>query len=533
MKIFLSIILVLSAMIYAETLFEVKDASNNKVLDVSTDGLRILNNGDTLMVISPSGVRVNLDNSADKALSRTFTVATSTSKGKGFANVLEVGTNSTTMREGVFGDEYTNFSPENIFIGLNSGSSITPGIPYASHGKSNIFLGNESGLSNTTGYDNIMIGDSVGFSNISGYNNVFLGNTAGFLNNSGHRNVFIGFEAGYANTDKPYNTFVGAYAGRNSIGYENTFVGCMSGSMVTSGRDNSYFGFWSGSQNSTGNYNSIFGAGSGLCNVGGHNNTLMGFMAGVGSGVTNNSNNSLFGFESGCSINTGSNNVMIGSGSGHSNVSGAGNVFLGYQSGYSETLSNKLYIANSNTSTPLIKGTFPNTDLTFTTSRVSIIHPSGTTNGLYFQNTYLGNTDTWNIYQYTTDELALLFNGVKKGGFDFTSGVYTAVSDAKFKKNVEEYANILDKVMLLQPKKYNFISQKSIGQKYIGLIAQDVKELFPSFVYYSEEDDTYTMDYAGLSVVAIQAIKEQQAIISDQESRIKRLEGLVKQLIEK
>jgi hypothetical protein len=41
-----------------------------------------------------------------------------------------------------------------------------------------------------------------------------------------------------------------------------------------------------------------------------------------------------------------------------SNLAGSGNVALGYQAGYNETGSNKLYIENSNSSTPLIGGDF-------------------------------------------------------------------------------------------------------------------------------------------------------------------------------
>ena len=66
---------------YSETLFEVKDSSNNKVLDVSTDGLRILNQGDTVMVISSNEIKANLE--SGKGLSRTFSVTTSSSKGSG------------------------------------------------------------------------------------------------------------------------------------------------------------------------------------------------------------------------------------------------------------------------------------------------------------------------------------------------------------------------------------------------------------------------------------------------------------------
>lgn len=526
----LLVILTLVFSIHTETLFEVKDSSNNKVLDVSSDGLRVFNLGDTLMVISADAIRANIG-TTQKGLSRSFSVTTTSSvKGKGLINALEVDAGSATMT--ALDGKYTDFSPENIFLGLNSGIATTPGVPNSASGINNIFIGNKSGILNSSGYDNIMIGDSVGVSNVSGFYNVFIGNTAGYLNNSGHRNVFIGHEAGYSNSDKPYNTFIGAYAGRNSTGFENTFVGCLAGSQNTIGHDNSYFGFWAGSQNTTGSCNSNFGSGSGLCNVGGNQNTIMGYLAGVGSGVTNNSDNCFFGFNSGYSINSGNNNVMIGSSSGYSNQNGTGNVFLGYQAGYSETGSNKLYIANSNTSTPLIKGTFPNTDLTFTASKINFVHSVPNTSGLYILNSYSGNTDSWNIYQYTTDELALLFNGVKKGSFDFTSGVYTAVSDMKLKKNIEEFADVLDKVMLLQPKRYNFTSQKSNEPKYIGLIAQDVKELFPSFVYYSEEDDSYTMDYAGLSVVAIQAIKEQQEKINLLENTCDTLQQQINDLRE-
>ena len=66
----------------AETLFEVKDASDNPVLNVSTDGLRIMNEGDTLMVISSQEIKANIGTSG-KGLSRSFSVTTTQSKGSG------------------------------------------------------------------------------------------------------------------------------------------------------------------------------------------------------------------------------------------------------------------------------------------------------------------------------------------------------------------------------------------------------------------------------------------------------------------
>ena len=74
----------------AQSLFEVKDASDNTVLEVSNDGLRIFNEGDTLMVISASEIRANLSNSKNRALSRSFAVTTSAS-GKGDSKMFEIG----------------------------------------------------------------------------------------------------------------------------------------------------------------------------------------------------------------------------------------------------------------------------------------------------------------------------------------------------------------------------------------------------------------------------------------------------------
>lgn len=56
--------------------------------------------------------------------------------------------------------------------------------------------------------------------------------------------------------------------------------------------------------------------------------------------------------------NNAQNNVGIGAFAGVNNATGNGNVFLGHESGKDELGSNKLYIANSGTTTPLIWGDF-------------------------------------------------------------------------------------------------------------------------------------------------------------------------------
>ena len=137
---------------------------------------------------------------------------------------------------------------------------------------------------------------------------------------------FMVFFAGtvWGFTESSNNNFFGTNAGISTTGLYNSFFGGYNGLDNTTGMRNSFFGFGAGDKNTTGSSNSFFGENSG------GSNTIGGF-------------NSYFGYLAGSS-----------------NVAGSYNVFLGNQAGYYETGSNKLYISNSNTSTPLIYGEFDN-----------------------------------------------------------------------------------------------------------------------------------------------------------------------------
>jgi len=290
------LIFTLSLSVFAETLFEVKDSANNKVLDISTDGLRVMNQGDTLMVISSNEIKANI--SSSKGLSRTFSVTTNSAKGSGIdlmrltsdstrfwisdegsgfgvssltaakeksmsTNFLKVSNANTEMREGTAGERYTDFSPENIFLGLNSGDSTEPD---AANGKGidNVFVGNQSGLSNHLGISNVFIGKDAGYSNIgdgtflNGEKNVFIGLSAGYSNLSGACNVFVGKDAGKGNVSGIHNICIGTQAGwANEEGSENVFIGGLS-SFNGSGTGNVYLGYLSGMY-TTGNNNVLIG----------------------------------------------------------------------------------------------------------------------------------------------------------------------------------------------------------------------------------------------------------------------------------
>jgi hypothetical protein len=64
------------------------------------------------------------------------------------------------------------------------------------------------------------------------------------------------------------------------------------------------------------------------------------------------------GDSAGYKVTEGDNNVIIGWEAGHELTTGYKNVFIGWKAGYNETGSNKLYIENSDSASPLILGDF-------------------------------------------------------------------------------------------------------------------------------------------------------------------------------
>jgi hypothetical protein len=207
-------------------------------------------------------------------------------------------------------------------------------------GESNNFFGTFAGAS-TTGFYNTFIGGYAGYSNTGDWNS-FLGYQAGLYNTTGYANSFLGSYAGLYNTTGYANSFIGYYAGSgNTTGYYNSFLGYFAGSGNTTGYNNSFVGYRAGYSNTTGHYNSFLGSEAGYSNTTGYSNSFLGNYAGY-------------------SNTRGSYNNFLGRHAGYWNITGSGNVFLGNAAGYNETGSNKLYIANSDTTTPLIYGEFDN-----------------------------------------------------------------------------------------------------------------------------------------------------------------------------
>jgi hypothetical protein len=123
--------------------------------------------------------------------------------------------------------------------------------------------------------------------------------------------------------------------------------------LSITGSDNLFAGVSAGAANNTGSSNTFIGKTAGQSNTGGNDNTALGFAA-LNSNTTTSFNTAL---GSGAGVfSTGSNNVLVGYGAGV--LSGSNNIMIGFSAGGTESGNNKLYIDNSNTSSPLIYGDF-------------------------------------------------------------------------------------------------------------------------------------------------------------------------------
>ncbi len=142
----------------------------------------------------------------------------------------------------------------------------------------------------------------------------------------------------------------------------NIFIGKDSGrvnNQAGGGWSNTFVGSTAGYSNTAGTYNVALGSQALYSNSNGGSNIAIGHQALRANSTT--SNNTAIGHTALRSTTAG-NNTALGYGSGYSNSTGTGNIFIGYSAGYSETASNKLYIENSNSASPLIWGDF-NTDV--------------------------------------------------------------------------------------------------------------------------------------------------------------------------
>ena len=131
-----------------------------------------------------------------------------------------------------------------------------------------------------------------------------------------------------------------------------------------------------------------------------------------------------------------------------------------------------------------------------------------------------------------SDAFKVMFNGDTTIGNDLTvSGDVVVSSDARLKTNIVSLGSTLSRLLLIDGKSYEMK-----GKQKIGVLAQEIKEVFPELVT-EDSNEMLAVNYQGLVPVLINALKEQDGKMKEQESkyleqekRLERLEKLVAQL---
>jgi len=102
---------------------------------------------------------------------------------------------------------------------------------------------------------------------------------------------------------------------------------------------------------------------------------------------------------------------------------------------------------------------------------------------------------------------------------DVTAAAYYYSSDRTLKTNIKTLNNSLEKILKLRGVSFDW---KKDGKESMGLIAQEVKQVYPELV--GGTAGNLSIQYGNLVAPLIEAIKEQQGKINTLEARIKILE---------
>ena len=141
----------------------------------------------------------------------------------------------------------------------------------------------------------------------------------------------------------------------------------------------------------------------------------------------------------------------------------------------------------------------------------------GSSSGASFQVTNTSGTNTFLVRP--------------NGNVQNANNSYGAISDIKLKENIVDATPKLDKINQVRVVNYNLIGSQ---HKQIGVIAQDLEQIFPGMVDESTDEDkdgndlgttTKSVKYSVFVPMLIKAIQEQQAIIESLTARVAQLEA--------
>ncbi len=389
------------------------------------------------------------------------------------------GTNQTGSFNSYFGSTagYLSTGNNNSLFGYYAGHDSTA--------DNNSFFGYQAGILTTTGGDNAFFGANAGHDNKAGASNAFFGSGAGQANQTASGNSFFGFEAGFSNTSGAENVFSGFQAGRaNKTASNNSFFGYKAGAANFDGINNSFFGRNAGDSNNSGNNNSFFGANAGDANFNGNDNAFFGRNAGAPN-VTGSSN-AFFGAGSGLSNTTGNSNAFFGASAGSSNSTGGNNTLIGANA--------NVGLGNLSFASAIGAGAVVSTNDSLVLGRAAdTVQVPGK-----LVVTTLG----------AAGSTALCQNGLKQ--------IATCSSSIRYKTHINAFNPGMQLINRLRPVTFNW---KATNEPDLGFVAEEVAAVEPLLIIRNPQGEVEGVKYDRIAVLLVNAVKEQQAVINQQQQR--------------
>jgi hypothetical protein len=163
-------------------------------------------------------------------------------------------------------------------------------------------------------------------------------------------------------------------------------------------------------------------------------------------------------------------------------------------------------------------------------SSVCAIAPSTSEPLFVYRKTTGTGSGVLTVSSDVTSTAQIHFQVLGNGNVVNTNNSYGSISDFKLKENIADSTPKLDKLNQVRVVTFNMVGD---SQKQIGIIAQELEQIFPSLIiersdYDAEGNDlgtvTKSVKYSVFVPMLIKAMQEQQAIIEALEARVAALE---------
>jgi hypothetical protein len=145
-----------------------------------------------------------------------------------------------------------------------------------------------------------------------------------------------------------------------------------------------------------------------------------------------------------------------------------------------------------------------------------------------YSSNYLASTDiSASIVDYYSN-VGYTYNRVFRidayGNITNYSGFYGAISDSRLKENIVNCSPKLEDLLKVRVVNYNLKGGDT--SKYIGVVAQELEEIFPELVTETNTVERFkSVNYSNLTILLIKAFQEQQVLINNLNASLEELEN--------